>query len=319
MINHLGQAELLTTDLSAAEIVQAEYEENQTELEVVVDEIAQTTKENDLNLPTKPWLPDLLPQIVAPEVAWENEWQKPRRMVVPFGMLDIPEKQAQKELLFDLEKFTPAVLLGSSGYGKSTALQTLVLNLARYNSPTQVQFNLLDFGNNGLLPLRKLPHVADHVRLDEREKFFKMLQRILETLEKRKALFQEHGVVNLEQYEAMTKQTLAVIVNVIDAYDTIIEDERETVDSTINRILREGAALGVLLVMSSNQISAYRLGMRSNIAKTLLLYLVNNDDLIEVLGRKRLQIPPLPGRGQLEIDDTVDAFQTYQPISGMIL
>lgn len=317
LINHLGQAELLNTDLSEGEVVQAEYEEVQSELEVVVDEIARIAEKDQVVLPMKPWLPDLAKKIVTPKVDWVKEWQTERKLAVPFGVLDIPEQQMQKELLFDIEKFNPAVFIGSSGYGKSTALQTLVLNLARYNSPAQVQFNLLDFGNNGLLPLRKLPHVADHVRLEEKEKFFKMLQRIGETLDQRKTLFQEHGVANFEQYEAMTNKTLAMSINVIDAYDALIEDaDRDVVDSMINRVLREGAALGVFLVMSSNQMTAYRLGMRSNISKALMLYLVNNDDLIEVLGSDRIQIPPIPGRGQVEINDVVDAFQTYQPTTG---
>ena len=53
---------------------------------------------------------------------------------------------------------------------KSTLLQTLSLNLAKANTPEQVHLNLLDFGNNGLLPLKDLPHVADIVTLEETEK-----------------------------------------------------------------------------------------------------------------------------------------------------
>ena len=52
---------------------------------------------------------------------------------------------------------------------KSTLLQTLSLNLAKANTPEQVHLNLLGFGNNGLLPLTELPHVAAIVTLEETE------------------------------------------------------------------------------------------------------------------------------------------------------
>ena len=82
---------------------------------------------------------------------------------VPFALLDLPEKQEQLVFDFDLEEYSHFAILGSAGFGKSTALQTFVLNMARMNSPEQIHFYLFDFGTNGLLPLRDLPHVADIV------------------------------------------------------------------------------------------------------------------------------------------------------------
>lgn len=54
--------------------------------------------------------------------------------------------------------------------GNQRFFKRLLLNLAKANTPEQVQLNLLDFGNNGLLPLKELPHVADIVTLEEEEK-----------------------------------------------------------------------------------------------------------------------------------------------------
>lgn len=103
----------------------------------------------------------------------------------------------------------------------------------------------------------------------------------------------------------------------IDAYDSIIEHpNRDYVNNVINRVLREGASLGIFIVMSSNRFSAYRMAMQSNITKTMVLYLVNNDDLLEVMGRDKITPSPIPGRGQVELDDEVNAFQIYQPTEG---
>lgn len=54
--------------------------------------------------------------------------------------------------------------------GKSTLLQALGLNLTKANTQEQVQLNLLDFCNNGLLPLKELSHAADIVTLEKTEK-----------------------------------------------------------------------------------------------------------------------------------------------------
>ncbi|WP_297818474.1 type VII secretion protein EssC [uncultured Lactobacillus sp.] len=316
IINHLGQAELLTGDLSAND---QDFNQNNetTELEAIISEIVEESKQINLVLPDKPWLPELASEVVIPEIDWRKQWKAKRQLKVPFGLIDIPEQQKQAELEFDLVKFNPAVIIGSSGYGKSTALQEIVMSLASYNSPQQVQFNLLDFGNNGLLPLAKLPHVADIVSPDEQEKFAKMLKLMEENLDSRKALFQEYGVANFEQYEKLTGNTLPIIVNVLDAYDSVSEmDSRDAIDSIINRILREGSALGIFMIMTSNRSGVYRMSMQSNINKKLILYLVDEDDLRTVLGRNRLVQSPIPGRGQAEFDDNVESFQVYQPAPG---
>ena len=126
LINHLGQAELLTADLSLANEEQ-QSDTEKTELEAVVEQIKNEAKKLHVPLPSKPWLPPLAKVMVAPEIDWRANWQTDRDLKVPLGMLDIPGKQKQEPLMFDLAEFAPAVLVGSSGYGKSTLLQTLVV------------------------------------------------------------------------------------------------------------------------------------------------------------------------------------------------
>ncbi|MFP9084426.1 FtsK/SpoIIIE domain-containing protein, partial [Enterococcus faecalis] len=77
------------------------------------------------------------------------------------AMMDVPSEQSQRNFDFDVEELSHTVIYGSPGFGKSVALQTLIMNFARLNTPEQVQFNLFDFGTNGLLPLKDLPHVVD--------------------------------------------------------------------------------------------------------------------------------------------------------------
>lgn len=101
LINHLGQAELLTTDLSD-DNDQQQTDDDETELDAVVDEVAKEAKEANAVIPMKPWLPPLKEIIHGPEIDWREQWQAERTLTVPFGMLDIPSHQEQKQMDFDL-------------------------------------------------------------------------------------------------------------------------------------------------------------------------------------------------------------------------
>ncbi|WP_396427587.1 type VII secretion protein EssC [Limosilactobacillus fermentum] len=312
LINHLGQAELLTRDLSEDD---GSVNDGQTQLEAVVDEIAKNTKEAQAKIPMKPWLPPLKESLAGPDINWQESWTTDRTLTVPFGELDIPSHQEQKQLDFDLAKFNPTLIVGSAGYGKSVALQTIITNLAKTNNPEQVQFYLLDFGTNGLLPLVGLPHVGDIAGFDNLEKLGKLLKKLSKLVDDRKATFQDKGVSNLAQYEELTGESLPVTVVAIDAYDTVVEndDQRNGIDLVITKLLREGQALGIYTIMTANRYNSFRIGITSNITTRIGLYMVDDNAPRDMLGREVLKQSPIPGRGQLEVDGEMLAFQIYTP------
>ena len=90
-INQLGQYELLTTDLSEEEEVSIKTEEELTQLDAIVEEIAKHAEESQATLPEKPWLPPLATEIVSPLL--KTQWQEQRELSVPFGFMDIPENK----------------------------------------------------------------------------------------------------------------------------------------------------------------------------------------------------------------------------------
>ncbi|OAU22810.1 FtsK/SpoIIIE domain-containing protein, partial [Lacticaseibacillus rhamnosus] len=223
--------------------------------------------------------------------------------------------QEQKQLDFDLAKFNPTLIVGSAGYGKSVALQTIITNLAKANNPEQVQFYLLDFGTNGLLPLVGLPHVGDIAGFDNLEKLGKLLKKLSKLVDDRQATFQDKSVSNLAQYEELTGESLPVTVVAIDAYDTVVEndDQRNGIDLVITKLLREGQALGIYTIMTANRYNSFRVGITSNITTRIGLYMVDDNAPRDMLGREVLKQSPIPGRGQMEVNGEMLAFQIYTP------
>lgn len=312
-INESGQWELLYDPREDVIDQGTTKEDLPTQLQATIQEIVNNFEQSSFIKPDKPWLPNLGEAIVTEPV----KRKKKRNLVIPLGLLDIPSMQEQKEYLYDLEKSSHTVIFASPGFGKSTALQTIVMNLARQNTPEQIHFNLLDFGTNGLLPLEGLPHVADIVTLEENEKFQKMLSRLEQNLAERKALFKKEGVANLKQYQSKTKHKLPILVNILDSYDGLSpnDNRKEAIDNLLMKVLREGAAVGIYLVLTAGRYNAIRMNMMANIQTKMALFLNEDGDLSNLFGREKLEQVELPGRAQIKLEQPL-ALQIYLPVKG---
>jgi S-DNA-T family DNA segregation ATPase FtsK/SpoIIIE len=165
-INDLGQYEILTEDLSGLGN-KDEIEKVPTELDAVIDHIADYAKAQEIEQLPRPWLPPLPERVFAEDLHpldYKEEWEQPKKpLKVTVGLLDQPELQSQSPLELDLAKDGHMAVFSSPGYGKSTFLQTVVMDLVRQHNPEHLHVYLLDFGTNGLLPLKNSPHVADTI------------------------------------------------------------------------------------------------------------------------------------------------------------
>ncbi|MDR0299599.1 MAG: type VII secretion protein EssC, partial [Streptococcaceae bacterium] len=313
LLNDFGQTEPFY-DPGEAVSQGRDRRELPTQLEAVITEIGQVFERSNLTQPAKPWLPNLEARIVSPDLT-EKATQE-RHLSVPLGLMDIPSQQAQEMYRFDLEARSHTAIFSSPGYGKSTTLQTLVMNLARQNTPEQIQFYLLDFGINGLLPLKNLPHVADIVTLEEDEKLTKMLGRLRMILSERKQALKNEGVATLSQYQHKTDIKFPILVNLLDNYDALGQSKRrDEIDEVLIQLLRDGAALGVYLILTASRYNAIRMNMMSNIQTKLALFLNDESEVTTLFGRERLEQAEIIGRGQTKLDSPV-ALQVYLPSRG---
>lgn len=312
-VNESGQWELLYDPREDLIDQRAVKEDVPTQLEATIAEIVKNFEHSSYTKPDKPWLPNLGEAIVT----IKPKAKKKRNLSIPLGLLDIPSMQSQEVYNHNLEETSHTVVFSSPGFGKSVTLQTMVMNLARQNTPEQVQFNLFDFGTNGLLPLKNLPHVADIVTLEENEKLQKMLHRLEQNLAERKALFKKEGVANLNQYQAKAKRELPILVNVLDSYDGLSQNDnrKDNIDNLLMKVLREGAAVGIYLVITAGRYNAIRMNMMANIQTKMALFLNEDGDLSNLFGRDKLEQVELPGRAQIKLDQPL-ALQIYLPVKG---
>lgn len=315
-INELGQYDILTDDLSGLDGKKI-IEKVPTELEAVIHYIYDYTVQQEISMLSPPWLPPLPERLYVSDIhpvdvkeAWETA-KKPLQATV--GLLDQPEMQSQSPLVLDLTKEGHVAVFSSPGYGKSTFLQTTVLDLARFHNPEQFHVYLLDFGANGLLPLQHLPHVADTFLIDEEEKIGKLLRRLSGEMKERKKRLSDVGVASIVLYEKASGNAVPHIVVVIDNYDAVRETKfSEDFESVITTIAREGASIGIHLVISAGRQNALKLPLLSNIKAQIALYMIDHTEARSVVGRTDIESEEIAGRGLIKLEKPV-LFQAALP------
>ncbi|MEH7118622.1 type VII secretion protein EssC [Neobacillus vireti] len=318
-INDLGQYEILSNDLSGLSS-RKEISKVPTELDTVVEYIDAFAKERGIVELPRPWLPPLDDRIYLHDldvVDYQTTWYEEKiPLEVTFGYLDIPEMQTQKPLTLNLSKDGHIAVFSSPGYGKSTFLQTVAMDIARRYSPKQVHIYLIDLGTNGLLPLRELPHAADTIMVDEEIKIGKLLRRLQNELKERKQKLSKYGVATIEMYEQASGKEVPSILLFIDTFDSITDASyREEFEKTAAQIAREGVSVGIHLIVSAGRQSAMRAPLLSNIKHQLALYMIDGTEVRNIVGRTDLMIEEVPGRGLIKLEQPT-SFQTALPVRG---
>jgi len=318
-INELGQYDILTEDLSGLDR-QEQVQKTETELDAVIGYIHDYAEDNEIERLPKPWLPPLEEKIFLSELStvdYKTAWQEPKQpLVATIGMVDIPEMQKQEALDVNLTKNGHMAVIASPGYGKSTLLQSIAIDLSRKHNPERLHLYLIDLGTNGLLPLRNLPHAADAIRVDEEAKMEKLFRRLSKELKNRKQKLSEYGVASIDMFERASSEEVPHLVIMIDTIDSAADTSyKEDFDAIVNQIAREGASVGMHLIISAVRLSAMRAQLLSNIKSQISLYQIDETEVRAVVGRTDIPIEEIPGRGLIKLDDPV-SFQAALPAKG---
>lgn len=310
IINELGQGELVNGDLSeGGEAAQVRA----TQLDVTVQYLATEFAKSGMKPVDKPWLPSLSGQIVSPCVADLDQNEVLSKDIpdlrLPLGIVDIPEEQRQSEYTVDLLEGGNFVYFASSGYGKSTVLTTAILSLAIKNTVDQLYFYILDFGNNALMPLNMLPHTADYITFDDDEKLSKFFRIISEEIKRRKKLLAECMVQNFDVYNQCNEEKLNAIAVVVDNFDVVKEKGFEA-EEFFTRLSRDGAGLGIYLIISATRNSGIRYATLNNFRNKVAGYLYETTEITSIVGKSTYELPDIKGRAMVKME-TTNVMQMY--------
>ena len=271
--------------------------------------------------PHRPWL-DALPPLVELEHLPEPETGglgPPRTLPpLPFGLEDHPREQARRTAALDLDVDGHLFVAGAARSGRSQVLRTLAASIVRDTSSADVHLYGIDCGSGALLPLASAPHTGAVVRRTEVERARRLLARFVEeTLRRQTVLASGSWASVTEQRRAAPEEDrLPHLVLMIDPWEGFVAslgdlDLGEPVE-LVTLLLREGAAVGVHLVVTGDRLLVSG-RMATLVERKLVLRMADRADYgLAGLDPRSMPDEPGPGRGA----DTVSGAETQVAVVG---
>ncbi|MGA0877934.1 MAG: FtsK/SpoIIIE domain-containing protein [Ilumatobacteraceae bacterium] len=216
-----------------------------------------------------------------------------------------------------------AIVVGTTGAGKSELLRTLVMSLALNNSPQAVNLVLVDYkGGSAFDACADLPHVAAVVTDLESQGSENTARRMLRGLEAelrhRETLLRIAGVSTQVEYEhrcGSAAQAMPKLVIVIDELAALRADVPDVVSALVS-VAQRGRSLGVHLIVATQRPGSELSGdIVANSSLRIALRLAAREDSIQVLGHPLAAALPRsrPGRAAMSIGGALpEVFQTLQ-------
>ncbi|MFT4220239.1 MAG: FtsK/SpoIIIE domain-containing protein [Microbacterium sp.] len=202
-----------------------------------------------------PWLmplPDLLPLDRFDEDA------APGGAVI-LGMVDVPSRQRQQPLLWDVTGDSHVLFFGGSRSGRTTAVRTMLAQLVQRFTPADLHVYAVDYGTGSLLPFATAPHTGAVVTPMDAGRLPRLLDRLGHELSHRQAVLSRAGVGSIGEQRrgGDPREALPYAVLVIDGWERLAAsmsaDDMVLLRDQVMRLLREGPAAGLRVVITADR------------------------------------------------------------------
>jgi DNA segregation ATPase FtsK/SpoIIIE, S-DNA-T family len=203
-----------------------------------------------------------------------SRWKRPEfGLKVPFG-----EDRFGNVVEIDFTSSNSPHLLigGTTGSGKSEALNTILAGITEHYSPDEVRLQLIDPKGTELEHLSESEHLDGEIGWDEEDAIV-ILARAVEEMQARYAMFKKSRVKTLGDYNSRVSEgdRLARWVIVLDEYaDLTSEPEaKKTIEGHLKRLAQKARAAGIHVIIATQKPDATVIStnLRSNLPAQLAL------------------------------------------------
>ena len=229
-----------------------------TDLSVLVSALGQATELLGIPEQRRPWLPPLplAPVVELPADPVEGERGEP---VFSWAVQDLPAAQRQQPVEIDLATFGHLHIVGAPRSGRSQALRTIAAAATSAASTADLHVYGLDCGNGALLPLTRFPHCGAVVQRSETERAARLLKRLHAEVLRRQGVLGEGGFADVTELRRAVGEAerLPHILLLLDRWEgfmgTLGEYDNGSLTDLVYTLLREGASVGVHLIVSGDR------------------------------------------------------------------
>ena len=292
--------------------------QGETQLQVLVRWIARQAEEQQCRDVRKLWLPPLPEKIFLKTILGEEthfpceigrKTETGKRRIALAGYYDDPANQEQGIYKIIFPDTGHLAVCGMAGTGKSTFLMTLLYSLALRYTPEQLQFYALDYSAGMLSTLEKAPHcggVVTDTEEERTERFFYLLEKIMD----------ERKCVQRDKDRKQEKQPVLLVA--LDHFSGFQDRTEGRFDKYLLRLLREGEAYGMFLLVSGNGFGNGGIpqGLGEYIRTVVCLEMSDRYKYVETMRTNRIPVLPeagVRGRGIAYIEGRILEFQTAFP------
>ena len=172
----------------------------------------------------------------------------PSKLAIAMGL-----NVSGRPVVGDITKMPHLLIAGSTGSGKSVAINAFLATILFRASPNEVRFIMVDPKRVELTPYNGIPHLLTPVIVEPKQ-VVSALKWATHEMERRYKLFAEVGARNIEGYNEMSGfQALPYILIVIDELADIMLFSPTEVEESITRIAQMARATGIHLVLATQR------------------------------------------------------------------
>ncbi|GAB2619811.1 FtsK/SpoIIIE domain-containing protein [Streptomyces capparidis] len=274
-----------------------------TDLAVLVEAVRGANERLAIPPQHSPWLPALPERLLLAELDQPAAASPDGLVPAPYAVDDLPKEQARRTAVLDLSTFGHMLISGAPRTGRSQILRTMAGSLARLNSCADVHLYALDCGNGALLALNALPHCGAVVRGNESDRAVRLIGKLSGEVQRRMSLLGEHGFTDIGEQRAAVPadERLPHIVLLLDRWEGFLASLGDlnsgALSDTIFQILREGASVGVHVVMTGDR--SLLSGRISALSENKLAFQLSDPTDLSLIGLNPRKLPAKvpPGRG----------------------
>ncbi|WP_456286544.1 hypothetical protein M1D46_02835 [Microbacterium sp. JZ70] len=230
------------------------HDHDDTDLRALVNLITAASDQLGIAKNPSPWLVPL--PVTLPIERFEGEALRETEIIL--GLEDVPKAQAQRTLTWDIATGSHLLFAGGALSGRTTALRTVLAQVVERVDPGDVHLYIADFGNGALLPLADAPHCGAVVTQLDSDRLPRLMQRLLEDLQRRQTVLSSAGVGHIsEQRRNAPEAALPFAIVAVDGWERLLSsmgpDQLLAFREQFIRLLREGPAVGVRVVMTGDR------------------------------------------------------------------
>lgn len=203
-----------------------------------------------------------VPNAEIATVSFRELWEQAQTN--PDNLLEVPLGKAVNgsSRSFDLARMPHLLVAGSTGSGKSVAVNGIISSILMKARPDQVKFMMIDPKMVELSVYNDIPHLLIPVVTNPR-KASKALQKVVDEMENRYELFSKVGVRNIAGYNAKVESwnksniekqiPLPLLVVIVDELADLMMVASKEVEDAIIRLGQKARAAGIHMILATQR------------------------------------------------------------------